>query len=101
MIHDFSALYDAYPDIIAQMPDVFTSHEYILQMAQRHQRLYVEALYSYRDSLRRGEPTPFMVVHRLLSQHLRDRPDLVTYLGEVRSEDIFRQPSKCPQWRKC
>ena len=101
MIHDFSALYDTYPDVIAHMPDVFTSHEFILQLARRRQRLYVEALYSYRNSLHSGEPAPFQVVHAFLSKHLRTHPDLVTYLGEVPSEDIFRQPSKCAQWRRC
>ena len=58
MIHDFSALYDTYPDIIAHMPDLFTSHEFILQLARRRQRLYVEALYSYRDSCIAGNPRP-------------------------------------------
>ena len=100
MKHDFSALYACYPEIVQQMPDVFTSHAFILRLAQQSQRLYVEALYDYRDSLHRGEPTPFRVVHGILSQHLGERPDLVAYLGDVLSEDIFGQSNNCAQWRR-
>lgn len=100
MLHDFAGLYAHYPDIIRQMPDTFTSHEFILRLAQQYQRLYVEALYSYRDSLHRGQPTPFRVVHGILSKRLRDHPDLVSYLGEVSSVDIFGQSNDCAQWRK-
>ena len=71
MQHDFSELYAQYPAVIAQMSETFTSHEFILLLAQQHQRLYVEALYDYRDSIHRGEPTPFRVVHGILSQHLQ------------------------------
>ena len=100
MQHDFSELYAQYPAVIAQMPVTFTSHEFILLLAQQHQRLYVEALYDYRDSIHRGEPTPFRVVHGIWSQHLRELPDLVSYLGEVPSVDIFGRPNNCAQWRK-
>jgi len=100
MKHDFSALYACYPDVIQQMEDVFTSHEFILKLAHQHERMYVEALYSYRDSLHRGRPTPFRAVHDILSKHLRTLPGLVTYLGEVQSEDIFKQSNNCAQWRR-
>jgi hypothetical protein len=76
MTHDFSALYACYPDVIQQMQDVFTSHEFILKLAQQHQSLYVEALYSYCDSLHRDQPTPFRTVHGILSKHLRIRHEI-------------------------
>ena len=100
MQHDFSELYAQYPAIIAQMPETFTSHQFILLLAQQNQRLYVEALYDYRDSLHRGEPTPFRAVHRILSQHLRGLPDLVSYLGQTPSVDIFGQRNSCARWQK-
>lgn len=83
------------------MPEsTFTSHEFILRLAQQNQRLYVEALYSYRESLHRGEFTPFRVVHGILSQHLTSLPDIVVYLGEVLSVDIFGHSNNCAQWRR-
>lgn len=100
MQHNFSELHAQYPAVIAQMPATFTSHEFILLLAQQHQRLYVEALYDYRNSIHRGEPTPFRAVHGILSQHLGARHDLVTYLGQVPSVDIFGQSSNCAQWQK-
>ena len=40
--HDFDTLYAEYPDLIAQMPAVFTSHQFILRLAQQNQALYIE-----------------------------------------------------------
>ena len=50
MEHDFSELFAQYPAIIEQMPGTFKSHEFILKLAHQNQRLYIEALCSYRDS---------------------------------------------------
>jgi hypothetical protein len=98
--HDFTSLFDQYPTVIAQMPEVFTSHQFILRLAQQHQTLYIEALYSYRHSPHRGNPAPFRTVHGQLSQNLRAHPELVTHTGTVRSEDIFGGAQECAQWRK-
>lgn len=98
--HDFTALLNHYPTIIAQMQTSFTSHEFILCLAQQYQPLYVEALFSYRNTTYRGTPAPFMNVHRELSQGLRNYPHLIEYVGDVPSKDIFGQPNHCAAWRK-
>ena len=99
--HDFSQLDAHYPEIIAQMPAVFSSHQFILKLAQEHQDLYVEALYAYRDSIHRGKPAPFRAVHQILSQRLNGYLDLVQRYGdERRSHDIFGQPNGCARWHK-
>ena len=99
--HDFSALRAHYPEIIAQMSPVLNSHQFILRLAQEHQDLYVEALYAYRDSVHRGRPTPFMVVHQVLSQLLGEYPSLVRRDGDDhQSHDILGQPNYCARWRK-
>jgi hypothetical protein len=61
-------LYDLYPALIARMQDRFTSHQFILELARRHQALYIKALYAYRAEA-------FVVVHRILSRHLMSLPD--------------------------
>lgn len=42
--YDFSEIEAHYPEIIEQMEPVFTSHQFILKLAQQHQVLYIEAL---------------------------------------------------------
>jgi hypothetical protein len=98
--HDFTTLFEHYPTIIALMPEVFTSHQFILRLAQQHQTLYIEALYSYRHSPHRGSPAPFRMVHQLLARRLHAYPDWVAYIGTVKSTDIFGQVQECAQWRK-
>ena len=98
--HDFTALYEQYPAIIAQMPEVFDSHKFIRRLAQQKQALYIEALCTYRHSMHQGAVAPFRVVHQILSQRLNAHGDLVERVGNVGSEDIFGQVNECAQWRK-
>ena len=98
--HDFDALFAYYPAVIAQMPETFDSHQFILCLAQQHQTLYIEALYSHRHSLHRESPAPFRVVHQFLAQHLSACRGLVTRAGDVYSADIFGQFNECARWRR-
>jgi hypothetical protein len=99
--HDFSALVAHYPDVIVAMPRSFTSHEFILALAQQHQKLYIEALYAYRNSTHRGAIAPFRVVHQYLSRRLHDFSDLVIPDGKAySSRDIFGNKQRCSKWRR-
>jgi hypothetical protein len=94
--HDFSQLFECYPAIISQMPARFDSHQFILRLAQENQKLYIEALYHYRDS---SEPeAPFMVVHGILARHLLEYPELIKHVGTEPSENIFGQVNACANW---
>jgi hypothetical protein len=98
--HDFGPLAAQYPGVIAQMPPVFTAHEFILRLAQQNQRLYVEALFAYKDNPTASTATPFLIVHRALAKKLSAFPLLVTHQGDVKSNDIFDNQSECSQWRR-
>ncbi|MGA9347442.1 MAG: hypothetical protein WBW48_01395 [Anaerolineae bacterium] len=94
--HHFSALVAHYPEIIQEMPGTFTSHRFILTLAQNYQRLYIEALYSYRD-----EPAPLRIVHGILAKRLHDFPRQIELIRpDVPSTNIFRQSNPCAEWRK-
>ena len=97
---DFSVFYPQYPGIISEMPDEFTSHEFILKLAQEDQTEYINALFAYRNVTREGKSAPFMIVHRELSRGLKKYPELVEKIDDVSSVDIFGQPNGCPLWRK-
>ena len=89
--HDFAALENVYQQVMDEMPDEFTSHKFILALARRHQRLYIDALYTYRNS------TPFQVVHGQLAERLHKFAD---YVDHVSSTDIFGTSERAAQWRK-
>lgn len=98
--HDFNAIFEHYPELIAEMPDVFTSHQFILHLAQRHQSLYIEALYAYRNVPNPQHATPFKTVHGILAKQLNDSPNLVRYVRHLSSTDIFKQDETCAEWQK-
>lgn len=99
--HDFTALYAQYPAVIATLPDCFTSHQFILELARQCQTLYVEALYSYRNHTHRGSPAPFLIVHGLLAQGLLEFPTLIRQTrNSVPSQNIFGEGDTCSEWSK-
>lgn len=91
----FEALEAVYEEVIASMPDTFDSHEFILKLAQAHQRLYVHALIEYANSDR-----PFQIVHGQIARRLHNFSNLVTYIREHNSKDIFLQDNSAAIWRK-
>lgn len=99
--HDFGALYAKYPVVIRNMPEVFTSHEFILELARRYQKLYVEALYSYRDVKHREAEAPFMMVHGVLALHLLNYPTMIKQVRrETASKNIFGEDDTCSEWER-
>jgi hypothetical protein len=100
-LHDFQPLFDHYPEMIAQMPGQFTSHEFILRLAQCYQTQYIEALFAYRESLRMGTPAPFLIVHGQLAQQLGRYPALLELVrNDAPSRNIFGEQDWCGEWRK-
>ena len=83
---------DLYPHLIAQMPDEFTSHKFILKLACNHQKIYIEALYPYRAS-----EAPFRALHVEMAHAIANHCDRI---GEVDSVNIFGKPSPCMKWKK-
>ena len=98
--HDFSELFAKYPNLISQMPDTFTSHQFIQHLAQVEQKLYIEALYDCRDKRRSGKRAPFLIVHGILAQQLLEHPDLIGKVRDVNSRDIFGESNSSSEWRK-
>jgi hypothetical protein len=94
--HDFSDLLAHYPETIEEMDEMFTSHQFILKLAQQHQRPYIKALHSYRD-----EPAPFRTVHGILAKHLHAYPKLIELVRhDAPSTNIFGQSNQCSEWRR-
>ena len=89
------ALEKTFPEIVSKMNDYFDSHDFILKLAQAHQRLYVAALAAYAD-----KEYPFQIVHGEIARRLLKRPELVTKVGEHISSDIFGQKSSATVWCK-
>jgi len=92
----FEELEGHYPEIVSRMPERFNSHEFILQLAYEHQRLYIKALAMYAEA----EGGPFMIVHGRLAKGLTKYPDLVRYIGDEPSRDIFGHSGSAALWHK-
>lgn len=93
---DLDELFEHYPQLIALMPGRFTSHEFILKLAQRNQKAYIEALYAYRLRIQ-----PFRKLHTRLAKQLNEHRDLVRKAGrDTTSPDIFTAHPGCMTWSK-
>jgi hypothetical protein len=93
--YDFTTLYAQYPAVIADMPAIFGSLEFIRELARRNQRVYIEALYAYREAA-----SPFEAVHTELIQQLYEFDALVAYDQEVPAVNLFGQRVMSARWRK-
>jgi len=67
-----------------------------LDIAKENQTAYIEALHAYRFSERSGKPTPFMIVHSLLAQHLDQLSNQIEKAGRINSTDCVSSASATP-----
>jgi hypothetical protein len=88
-------LEEKYSEIVDLMPVTFDSHEFILVLAQKYQRLYVRALNEYADN-----DQPFQTVHALLAKRLKQHDDLVKHIDYRNSRNIFHSYSEAAVWEK-
>jgi hypothetical protein len=97
--YDFKTLELQFPEIVAKMEsDEFTSHQFILKLAHENQADYIDALYEYK---RRGNPTPFKIVHGILMKRLKTRSDLVSLESKkTADENIFKNDIPNALWKK-
>ncbi len=91
------ALEDVFHEVVAAIQkDEFDSHEFILQLAHDHQRLYVRALAAYADTNR-----PFQIVHGEIAGRLGRHENLVSQKErKTISKDIFGQDNPAAVWQK-
>jgi hypothetical protein len=92
--HDFRPLQQQFPEVIGAMPSLFNAHDFILELARRNQRLYVEALYTYCLG------NPFQTVHQQIAMLLNESPLVRRDGNDSNGRDIFNQPQGCSRWRR-
>ena len=89
-------LFKQYPTVIDQMSKEFTSHEFILKLAQQYQEFYIKALNEYCNL-----PAPFQVLHSKLAIKLNDcSSQVIKVCDAAPSKDIFGRENTCAKWRK-
>ena len=91
---DLTELFSHIPAVIDEMDDVFDSHELINRLMWRQQRLFVEALYEYRQD------APFRKLHARISNQLDNYPARITYIGTRNSPTVFGETQGCAFWQK-
>jgi hypothetical protein len=92
---DFTKLYAQYPKVIDKMDNSFTSHQFILKLAQQNQPEYIKALSAYEHS-----KDPFRLVHLILAKGLRKHKDLLQTAKIAPNNDIFDKDGQCSTWAK-
>ena len=91
----FEELEKKYDEIVDMMPSRFNSHAFILKIAQKYQRLYVQALIVYAKN-----DQPFQSVHKEIAKRLKKRDDLVKHIDDKPSKNIFGLVNNAAVWRK-
>jgi len=93
----FDELERHYREVIDQMDDEFTSHDFIQKLSQLHQDIYAQLLNEYS---KKGQP--FQTVHSVIAKRLKsDWTNIVEHVGtDTKSENIFGLESKAAVWRK-
>jgi hypothetical protein len=92
----FERLEGLFPKIVNLMSeDEFDSHDFILKLAQKYQKLYVQLLYVYKDNNQ-----PFQSVHKEIAKRLKKHEGLVEHMGNHSSPNIFGLENNCAVWRK-
>ena len=93
----FVELDKAYEEIIAQMEDSFTFHQFIKKLSQARQDIYVQVLNEYSENKH-----PFKSVHSIIAKRLgRKFKHLVKYDKWIsKSENVFGIKNGAVVWHK-
>jgi hypothetical protein len=92
----FEQLEKIFPRIVNLIQkNEFDSHDFILKLAQKYQKLYVQLLYVYKDNNQ-----PFQSVHKEIAKRLKKRDDLVKHVRDRASKNIFGLENKVAVWHK-
>ncbi len=95
MSKELDTLEGFFPEVVAEMKDVFNTHHFILELARKHQHEYINALSAHSSG-----PHPFKTVHTAIAQRL-SASGLVENIGrEAESQDIFGQANTAAKWKK-
>lgn len=83
---------------VKQLPESFTTHSFVINLAQNNQREYIAAL-SEKANDKKIE-RPFQAVHQFIRSELEKCKDLVTDSGEKKTDaNIFGQTSENTVWK--
>ena len=80
---------------IPHLPSPFDSHKLILELAQRNQRQYVDALQQVNGN------APFQTLHSMIGRTIQKlAPEFGLTGRETFSDDIFRHRNSCVEWTR-
>ena len=91
-LHDLEA---HFAEIVESFDGIFDSHQFILQLAQRHQHAYIRALDAFNDT-----ENPFRILHGQIARRLLAHKDLARKIGSHPSENIFGEKSEVALWER-